>query len=104
MRIQFSPVRIDGTITVTKAGDKLTVNRRVFDFSVVPDGATLPADAIDSEWFAGPVERINGELVVTLRLPHGPDAPEHVRFPQPLENVQDGIVPIPAEEAANGAD
>jgi hypothetical protein len=80
------------------------VNRRVFDFSVVPDGATLPANAIDSDWFAGPVERIDGELVLTLRLPHGPDASEQIRFPQPLENVLDGIVPIPAEEATNGED
>lgn len=104
MRIQFSPVRMDGTLTVTKAGDKLTVNRRVFDFSVIPEGATLPADAIDSEWFAGPVERIDGVLMVTLRLPHGPDASEQMRFPQPLENVQDGIVPVPAEEATDGED
>lgn len=104
MRISFSPVRMDDTLTITKAGDKLTVNRRVFDFSVIPEGATLPADAIDSEWFAGAVERISGELIMTLRLPHGPDAPEHMRFPQPLENVQDGIVLIPAEEAVNGED
>lgn len=104
MRISFCPVRTDGTLTVTKAGDKLTVNRRVFDFSVVPDGATLPADAIDSEWFAGPVERIDGVLHVALILPHGPDAPDDIRFPQPLKNVQDGIVPIPAEEAAHGED
>ena len=104
MNIQFSPMRMTGGLTVTKAGDKLTVNRRVFDFSVVPEGATLPTDAIDSEWFAGPVERIDGELRITLLLPHGPDAPEHVRFPQPLENVQDGIVPIPAEETSNGED
>jgi hypothetical protein len=102
MKISFSPVRMDGTLTVIKAGDRMTVNRRVFDFSVIPDGATLPADAIDSDWFAGSVERIDGELHLTLILPHGSDAPEHIRFPQPLENVQDGIVPIPAEEAANG--
>jgi hypothetical protein len=102
MHIQFSPVRMDGTLTVTKAGDKLTVNRRVFDLSVIPDGSTLPADAIDSEWFVGAVERIDGDLHVTLRLPHGPDASEQMRFPQPLESVQDGIVPVPAEEAKDG--
>ncbi len=95
MQIKLSPVRVDETLAVSRAGDVLTVNGEPFDFSRLPDGATLPADAINSEHFVGPVERINGELHLTLRLPHGPNPSRAVAFPQPIQVTQDGPVALP---------
>jgi hypothetical protein len=74
---------------VSLAGDVLTINDEPFDFSQLSDGATLPADAVGSDHFAGPVERISGELHLTLRLPVGPSPSQEAAFPQPI-TVADG--------------
>lgn len=95
MKIILSPVRMDEALTVTRQGDTLTVNGEIFDFSPLTDGATLPREAIKSDWFCGPAERDGGELLVTLRLPHGANAPESTRFPLPLYMTADGAVPLP---------
>ena len=95
MRISFSPMRRDGALTVSKAADKLTVNGKVLDFTSLPDGATLPAEAISSEWIAGPVERIDGELHVTLILPHGPSPSAAVAFPEPITVTANGAIAVP---------
>ena len=95
MFINLSPVRADEHLTVAVAGDTLTINGEAFDFSPLEDGATLPQDAIESEHFAGPVERINGELHVTLRLPHGANAPHETRFPSPIHFTGNGEVALP---------
>ncbi|SEJ31511.1 hypothetical protein SAMN04244572_03509 [Azotobacter beijerinckii] len=96
MRINFSPVRSDMALTATKSGDILTVNGAAFDFSQLPDGATLPAEAIGSPLFCGPVERVGGELHVTLLLPHGPNPSQAQAFPQPVIVTADGQIPLPA--------
>lgn len=95
MQINLSPVRSDETLTVSRTGDVLTINGEVFDFTQLPEGATLPAEAIGSDHFPGPVERINGVLHLTLRLPHGPNAPKHVAFPEPIHVTQDGPLALP---------
>ena len=95
MIIYFSPVRDDESMTASVAGEVLTVNGQSFDFTLLPEGATLPAGAIDSEYFVGPVERINGELHLTLRLPHGANPPQHVAFPEPIHVTDDGPVALP---------
>jgi hypothetical protein len=86
---------MDTRPTVTRSGDTLTIDGESFDFSGVPDGATLPAEAIASDWFPGPVERIVGVLHLTLRLSHGANAPESTRFPAPITLTQDGPVELP---------
>lgn len=96
MIVKFSPVRRDETIAVSLAGDVLTINGQPFDFTQLQEGATLPAEAIDSEHFAGPVERIDGELHLTLLLPHGPNPSPAVAFPQPITVTADGPVELPA--------
>ena len=95
MRIKLNPQRRDDQITVIKSGDILTVNGEVFDFSVVPEGATLPANAISSEFFSGPVERIDGVLHLTLTLPHGANPVEAVAFPADIINPPDGEIELP---------
>lgn len=95
MKITLSPQRRDDQLTASKQGDILTLNEQEFDFSSIPEGATLPADAIGSDYFAGPVDRINGELHMTLILPHGPEASEAARFPQPITVTTDGPIILP---------
>lgn len=95
MQINWNPQRRDDSLTVVKQGDILIVNGTEYDFRSIPEGATLPAEAIDSDLFSGPVERINGELVLTLTLPHGPNPSQAVTFPQPITVMADGPVALP---------
>ena len=95
MKINLSPQRRDDTLTVTKQGDALTINGTAYDFSQLPDGGTLPADAVDSEFVIGSVDRVNGELELTLLLPHGADASEAAQFPQPVINPANGDLELP---------
>lgn len=95
MKITLAPQRRDDTLAVSKQGDTLTINGEAFDFSVIPDGATLPASAVACEFIAGPVERINGVLQISLILPHGPNPSQAVAFPEPLINPADGVLELP---------
>ena len=95
MHIKLNPQRRDDTLTVIKQGDTLSINGEAFDFSAIPEGATLPADAISSEFFSGPVERIDGVLHLTMTLPHGADPVEAVAFPADIINPPDGEIELP---------
>ncbi|WP_349433561.1 hypothetical protein [Pararhizobium sp. A13] len=95
MRINLSPQMRDDSLSVSVAGDVLTVNGEAFDFTPLPEGATLPFGAVDSEWFAGPVSREDGLLTVTLLLPHKPNASSNVTFPEPIMTTGDGPVSLP---------
>lgn len=105
MKITLSPQRRDDTLTVTKQGDTLTINGTEYDFTNLPDGATLPLYTInvsgeiikniDCEWIASDVQRVNGELEFALLLPHGANASEAARFPEPIINPADGELELP---------
>jgi len=95
MQIKFNPQRRNDTLNVEKQGDKLIVNGVEYDFTSIPEGATLPADAIGSDLFSGNVERVGGALKVTLTLPHGPNPSKAVAFPEPINVVSDGPVALP---------
>ncbi|RVO34803.1 hypothetical protein [Sinorhizobium meliloti] len=99
MKIGLSPQRRDDALEVLKAGDTLTINGAAFDFSALPDGASIPAAEIPCDWIAGPVERIAGELHLTLILPHGPSPSQAVAFPSPLTDPPDGVIALPADLA-----
>jgi hypothetical protein len=100
MQINLSPQARFDRLTVSKSGDVLTINGTEYDFGPLPDGGTLPRDAVDCEWLASDVERISGEIHLTLILPHGSNAPETTRFPAPITVTEDGPVALPAYEAA----
>lgn len=102
MRITLSPVRLDETLVASLAGDVLTLNGEPFDFSALPEGAKLPTEAIDSEWIVGPVSRIDGELHLTLRLPHGPNPSQKVAFPESLRVTEDGPIRLPTDQGSTG--
>lgn len=99
MNISFSPVAHHAPISVSVAGDTITIDGEAFDFGDLPEGASLPVAAIASYWFCDgtSVDRNNGEIHLTLKLPFGPNAPVETRFPQPV-TVGDGPVPLPAYE------
>ena len=95
MKINLSPQRRDDTLAVTKQGDVLTINGTEYDFTDLSDGGTLPADAVDCEFVIGSVDRVDGELELTLLLPHGANASEAARFPEPIIDPADGEVELP---------
>lgn len=97
MHITLSPQRRDDTLTVVKSGDILTINGDAFDFSALPDGATIAAENSPSPWIVGSIERIDGELHLTLLLPHGPNPSEEVAFPAPIIDPADGLIDLPRE-------
>lgn len=95
MIINLAPQRRDDTLEVIRAGSILTVNGQVFDFSRMNDGDTLPNSAISSEWFAGDVNKLDGELSLTLLFPNPWNYSPEQAFPAPLVNVPDGHVIFP---------
>ncbi|WP_269476234.1 tail fiber assembly protein [Pseudomonas guariconensis] len=101
MIIKLSPAGCDAELSVVKSGDTLIINGVILDFTQLEDGSTLPADAVGSEWVIQTVERIGGDLVVTLTLPHAGDAPESVRFPVDIINPADGPVQLPGLHAGS---
>lgn len=95
MLINFSPIRSDRALEITKTGETLTINGIPYDFSQLPNGATLPREAINCQWVCGDVERTNGELIIPILLPHGPNASEAARFPVPITVTEDGPIALP---------
>lgn len=104
MKINLSPQRRDGTITVEKNGDRLRINGELFNFDPLPDGGTIKADNIPCEWIVGDVTRTSGEIELTLILPHGANPSQSVAFPVALENVPDGDVKFPHDEDTDNVD
>lgn len=95
MKINLIPVGRPETLEVIRSGDLLTINGEDFDFSPIGEGDTLPATAITSTWFMDKVERLNGELELTLILPLPSNYSQEQAFPAPLENVPNGPVAFP---------
>jgi hypothetical protein len=95
MLINLSPQRREDILTISKSGDILTINGVPYDFSQLPEGATLPREAIDCEWIVSDVSRINGEIELTILLPHGANASHEARFPEPIIKNDDGQVVLP---------
>lgn len=94
MQISLTPVRRDRRLEASVSGDILTLNGEDFDFTPLPEGGLLPRGAINSDWFASDVERIDGEITLTLILPHDATASEETLFPAPLTSA-DGPLSLP---------
>lgn len=98
MQISFSPIRAQGALSVSVAGEVLTVGGQRFDLGPLQEGDRLPAAAFPSPAIAGDVTRVGGTLHIPLLLPHGEDALPEVRFPAPVTLVDGpcaapGLVP-----------
>ena len=104
MRLIFSPVRMDETLTAVVEGDVLDLNGEALDFAPLPKGAILPRAAIDSPWIAGDVTRgADGVVSVPIIWPHGANASEADLFPQPVE-IAEGRVVMAAQETSDVED
>ena len=91
MKINFTPQRRDDDLLLTVAGDVVSVNGVAYDLSVITEGATLPAAATDCLLLSGDISRINGELSLTVFLPHKADPHKAIAFPEPV-NISSGVV------------
>lgn len=102
MRISFSPQRRDDTLALEQTTtDRLRINGELFNFSTMEDGDVIPAGTIPCDWIRGAVEKIDGEVRLTLRLPHGPTPSQAVAFPEPITVTEDGPISLPGEEVAH---
>lgn len=83
MKITLWADLIDSPIEAKVSGDVITINGEAVDLSGVPEGFRLPGSAVGSKWFVEDrfVERVDGELSFTLRLPVSWTSPEEVRNP-----------------------
>lgn len=100
IHIELAPIVSKDRISVSTSGDTLTINNTSYDLSVIPDGATLPnaPEATGCGYFVGDIERIDGELHITLLLPIAGKAGQEACFPEPIIVEQDGDVPLPNVE------
>lgn len=96
MKISFSPVGVFKALVVERPSvSQLRVNGELFNFDPLGDGDIIPSGAIPCEWFIGPVENIDGEIQLSLRLPHGTNPDAHVAFPAPIIDPPLGVVDLP---------
>lgn len=94
MHISFTPQRRDDTLTLERtAPDRLRINGELFNFGPLQEGDVLPE--VPCEWISGPVERIDGEIHLTLILPHGANPPQEVAFPESITVTEDGPITLP---------
>lgn len=101
MKIYLSPVRDDcKPLSAIVSGDIITLNGVPYDLSRLRIGETLPDDAISKPSpFAGDITRdSSGEITLTLKLPHGVNAPTETKFPVALTSpivINCGAVDLP---------
>lgn len=86
MRIKFSPQRSDDSLVYQWFDETIIANlngvEETFDFSELPDNREAQIESSIDPCPVIKAERINGELIVTLRTLHGPNAPYEDRFPE----------------------
>lgn len=89
---QYKPT---SAAVVSVLGETLTIGDDVLDLAPLPEGATIPFGAVASEWIAGDIKRIKGELHVPLVLALSDTSSLEACFPVPITVIQDGPVEMP---------
>lgn len=98
MHISFSPQRRDDTLTLERTvPDRIRINGELFNFGPLTDGDEIPASVVPCPWLIGPVQRINGEIHLTLILPHGANPTREQAFPESIHVTEDGGIKIPRD-------
>lgn len=99
MKITLWPDLVSWPMDVSVNKDTLTINGESFDFSVIPDGYSLPGKAVGSKYFVDAAEifRKDGVIHVSILLPVSADSPEELRNPaKPIViSAKSGKVAIP---------
>ena len=94
LTLNLSPVRSDEETTASVNGTVLTVNSTDYDLSELPDGAVAQHPEL------GKVTRSGDSYECTIKLGHGPNAPESTRFPEPIVlNNHNGAIELPIYDA-----
>lgn len=102
MRISFSPQRRDDALALELVSlDRICINGELFNFGPLNEGDIIPAEGTPCEWIGGPVERVDGEIHLTIILPHGPNPSQGVAFPEPIQANVIGPIAIPADSPSN---
>lgn len=95
MNIQLSPCRPAGDVepmTLVRAGGVLKING--VDHDVAALAALQPDPETGMVAYPDPVLHVQGDLI-EVRFPIGPNAPEAARYPAPIVDPADGVVPLP---------
>ncbi|MHB2265797.1 hypothetical protein [Aliihoeflea sp. PC F10.4] len=99
MRITFSPAWNDTALTLEKtSGDRLRINGELLNFNGLNDGDVIPyehASAHLHDWLVGPIEKVDGEVRLTVLLPHGSSPEPWQLEPEPIVVTEDGTVDVP---------
>ncbi|WP_421907800.1 hypothetical protein [Mameliella sp.] len=91
LTIDFAPVRRDGTLVLERRGNILVANGETYDLAAL---AAESPETPGEGWVQA--VRVTGEgLEAVVLLPHGADAPEARRFPQPVVVEVDGEIAVP---------
>ena len=99
MHISFSPQRRDDSLKLEKGiGDRIRINGELFNFDPLNDGDTISAEDVPCEWIVDSVEKVDGEVRLTVVLPHGPNPSPAVAFPDPATATAEGPIAIPHDE------
>ncbi len=103
-KIELSPcVMLPGdtaTLSLSVAGDVITINGEDLDLSPLEIGDILPASAINHPLIERDIACTADGIEITFIFPLGPGAPEAARFPAPIIMTDDGPVPLPATVAS----
>lgn len=94
--------RVAAQLKLERQGDTLIFNGAPLDLSPIPEGGVLPPDGHDCPWIIGPIERVNGQLRLTLIAPYrgGHLSPE-MEATDPILDPPDGEVELPSWEIAH---
>lgn len=95
MKIFLSPVRSDAQLFVSVKKNTISINDTQFDFNSINEGDKIPVSEVGSKWIVSDVIRINGEIQLTLILPHGAKPPKETLFPKPIIVQTDGVIHLP---------
>lgn len=90
--ITFSPIRMDAPVpAIAIEGDIITIDGDLINL------ASYDAEAAPHPMIVGQPALVDGAWQITVLLPHGADAGESVRFPEPVGLEEDGPVSMVME-------
>ena len=89
MKLILSAQRSDKPVTYAVDGDTLTINGEPHDLSgdwvkLEPENEGEPLEPTGN-LKAGERDPETGEITLTVRAPHSPNAPDSEKFPEPIE-------------------
>ena len=91
LTLNLSPVRTDRKpLAANYAAPILTLDCIDYDLSEIPDGASIRHPILMDG------SRDGEDYELTIRFPHGANAPEEARFPDPVVVSVDGPIDLPA--------